>query len=194
MPTFTESVAAGGRQVGGERLDDPIQIVPYDPNWPSRFEDMRGRLAEVLGPTALRIDHVGSTAVPGLSAKAVIDIQLSVPDVEDEAAFKNSIESLGFELRWISTGHRYFRPPAGLPRLTQIHVCTIGSQWERVHLLFRDYLRTHPKTRRDYEELKVKLATEYGDNRIGYADAKTPFVEGTLVTAEEWAKRTDWEP
>ena len=194
MPTFAESVAAGGRQVGSERRDDPIEIVTYDLDWPSRFEEMRGRLARALGPTALRIDHVGSTAVPGLSAKAVIDIQVSVPDVEDEAAFKNAIESLGFELRWISKGHRYFRPPADLPRLTQIHVCTIGSEWERVHLLFRDYLRTHPKTRRAYKELKVQLATEYLVDRIGYSDAKGPFVEASLVAAEQWANQTGWTP
>jgi len=194
MPTFAESVAAGGRQVGGERQDDPIEIVTYDLDWPSRFEEMRGRLAKALGPTALRIDHVGSTAVPGLSAKAVIDIQVSVPRVEDEAAYKDAIESLGFELRWISKGHRYFRPPADLPRLAQIHVCTIGSHWERVHLLFRDYLRTHPETRRAYQELKRNLATEFPQDRIAYTDAKGPFIEATLITAEEWAKQTGWTP
>jgi GrpB-like predicted nucleotidyltransferase (UPF0157 family) len=194
MPTFAESVAAGGRQVGSERPDDPIEIVTYDLDWPDRFEDIRARLAAALGPTALRIDHVGSTAVPGLAAKPVIDVQVSVPDVEDEAAYKDAIEGLGFELRWIEPGHRYFRPPPELPRLAQIHVCTIGSQWERIHLLFRDYLRTHGETRKEYKELKWRLATEYRDDRIGYTDAKSPFIEATLAAAEEWAKQTGWKP
>jgi GrpB-like predicted nucleotidyltransferase (UPF0157 family) len=194
MPTFAESVAAGGRQVGHDRPDDPIEITTYDLDWPDRFEEIRARLAAALGPIALRIDHVGSTAVPGLAAKPVIDVQVSVPDVEDQAAYKDAIENLGFELRWVSTGHRYFRPPPELPRLTQIHVCTTGSQWERVHLLFRDYLRTHPETRRAYKELKWQLATEYRYDRIAYTDAKGPFIEQTLTAAEEWAKQSGWTP
>jgi GrpB-like predicted nucleotidyltransferase (UPF0157 family) len=193
MPTFAESVAVGGRQVGQSR-DEPIEIVTYDLDWPDRFEEIRARLAAALVPTALRIDHVGSTAVPGLAAKPIIDVQVSVPDVEDEAAYKDAIEGLGFELRWMEPGHRYFRPPPELPRLTQIHVCTFGSQWERVHLLFRDYLRTHAETRWAYKQLKWQLATQYRDDRIAYTDAKGPFVEQTLAAAEEWAKQMGWTP
>lgn len=194
MPTFAESVAAGGRQVGGERHDDPIEVVTYDLDWPDHFEEICARIAAALGPTALRIDHVGSTAVPGLPAKPVIDVEVSVPDVEDEADYKAAIESLGFELRWIEPGHRYFRPPADLPRLAQIHVCTVGSQWERAHLLFRDYLRTHGEARRAYKELKWQLATQFKDDRIAYTDAKGPFIAATLVDAEDWAKQTGWTP
>lgn len=115
MPTFRESIAAGGRQVGPER-NDPIAIAPYDPAWPERYESMRARLAEALGGVAIRIEHVGSTAVPGPPAKAVVDIQVSVPDVEDEDVYREAIERQGFALRWIAPRHRYFRPPPGLPR------------------------------------------------------------------------------
>lgn len=193
MPTFAESVAAGGRQVGRER-NDPIAIVPYDPVWPERFEQMRGRLAAALGPTALRIDHVGSTAVPGMAAKPIVDIQLSVADVEAEADYLQPIEAQGFELRWIEPGHRYFRPPPGLPRLCQVHVSSVGSEWERVHLLFRDYLRAHPDAAADYEALKRRLAAEHRANRIAYTDAKGPFIEGVLARAEEWAEEVGWRP
>ena len=125
--------------------------------------------------------------MPGLLAKPVIDVQVSVPDVEDEAAYKDAIEKLGFELRWIGRGHRYFRPTAELPRLAQVHVCTVGSEWARVHLSFRDYLRTHPSVANNYAELKQKLAKQYGKDRIAYTDAKGPFIEATLAAAGEWA-------
>jgi GrpB-like predicted nucleotidyltransferase (UPF0157 family) len=194
MPTFRESVAAGARVIGDARATDPVEIVNYDPAWPARYESMRVRLAEALGATAVRIDHVGSTAVPGLAAKRVIDIQVSVPDVADATAFKDAIEAQGFVSRMIEPGHHYFRPPPGLPRDYQVHVCTVGSDWEWRHLLFRDYLRADPETRAAYEALKRDLATRFTNDRIGYNDAKSPFIEAAVERAAAWAKRTGWRP
>lgn len=193
MPTFRESVAAGGRQVGPER-NDPIALTPYDAAWPVRYEVMRARLAGALCEVAKRIDHVGSTAVPGISAKPIIDIQVSVGDVEDDDAYRDAIESQGFGLRWIEPHHRYFRPPPGLPRDYQVHVCSVGSEWERVHLLFRDYLRAHPETAAEYAALKTELAMRYGGDRIGYTDAKGPFIEGVVAAADGWANDIGWQP
>lgn len=194
MPTMRDSLAAGGYVIGPERPSDPIQIVAYDHEWPARFEQMRARLAAALGREAVRIEHVGSTAVPGLAAKAVIDIQISVADVNDEDAFRAPIESLGFAQRWIEPGHRYFRPPPGLPRDYQVHVCSVGSNWERVHLLFRDYLRSHPVVAAEYEALKRDLAARHAHERIAYNDAKAPFIDATVASAEEWAQATGWRP
>jgi len=132
--------------------------------------------------------------VPGLAAKPVIDIQISVTDVDDEAAYRDAIESQGLELRWIEPAHRYFRPPPDLPRLYHVHVCSGGSDWERVHLLFRDYLRSHPDAVRAYEDLKWHLAAKYATDRIGYTDAKAPFVDETLTKAAAWAEATGWSP
>jgi GrpB-like predicted nucleotidyltransferase (UPF0157 family) len=194
MPTFRESVAAGARIFGANRSTDPIEIVDYDPAWPARYETMRARLAAALGATAVRIEHVGSTAVSGLAAKPIIDIQISVPDVADAAAFKDAIEAQGFASRMIEPGHHYFRPPPGVPRAYQVHVCTIGSDWEWRHLLFRDYLRADAATRAAYEAVKRDLATRYTDDRIAYNDAKLPFIEAALARAQEWAKSTGWRP
>ena len=195
MPTFRESLAAGGRVVpGAERGDEPIELVEYDPSWPARFGEIRGRLAAGLGDVAGRIDHVGSTAVPGLAAKPVVDIQVSVADVEDDAEFRAPIEAQGFVLRFVEPGHRYFRPPPPLPRLWQVHVCSLGSKWERDHLLFRDYLRAHPERADAYAELKWRLAAEHHQDRIAYTDAKGPFIEETLALAEEWARDVGWRP
>jgi GrpB-like predicted nucleotidyltransferase (UPF0157 family) len=194
MPTFRESIAAGAQIIGAVRSTDPIVIVDYDPAWPARFEVMRDRLARALGPTAIRIDHVGSTSVPGLAAKPIIDIQVSVPDVADAAAFTEAIEAQGFASRMIEPGHHYFRPPPGLPRDYQVHVCTTGGDWEWRHLLFRDYLRADPETRAAYEALKRDLAMRFTHDRIGYNDAKGPFIDAAVERAAEWAARTGWRP
>jgi GrpB-like predicted nucleotidyltransferase (UPF0157 family) len=193
MPTFAESVAAGGRQVGRTRAE-PIELVPYDAAWPQQFEELRARLSEALGSSAQRIDHVGSSAVPGLLAKPIIDIQISVADVQDEASYRNTIESEGFELRWIETGHRYFRPPPEIPRYAHIHVCERGGKWERVHLLFRDYLRAHRDVANEYAELKQRLAEQFRNDRIGYTDANTDFIESALAHADECAIAEGWSP
>jgi GrpB-like predicted nucleotidyltransferase (UPF0157 family) len=189
-----EAMAKGGRVLGPNRPGDPIKIAPYDPRWPGRFQTMRARLAEALGGTAMRIDHVGSTSIPGLAAKPIIDIQISVPDVEDEQAYVAPIESLGLALRWAEPGHRYFRPPPGLPRDYQVHVCTIGSEWERVHLLFRDYLRSHADVAAQYEALKHDLAARHTGERVAYNDAKAPLIDSTVALATDWARENGWRP
>jgi GrpB-like predicted nucleotidyltransferase (UPF0157 family) len=194
MPTFAESLAAGGRQVGPVRDGEAVEIFDYDPAWPARFEQMRRRLAVALGAVALRIDHVGSTAVPGLAAKPIVDIQVSVPDVDDEASYRTSIEAQGFTLRFVEPGHRYFRPPPELPRLWQVHVCSTGSTWERDHLLFRDFLRAHPAEAERYAKLKRRLAAKHRHDRIAYTDAKAPFIDEVLVKAEGWPRAANWQP
>lgn len=194
MPTFKDSLAAGGRVVPGNERGDPSEVVGYDTSWPGRYEEMRARLAAALGPTARRIHHVGSTAIAGLAAKPIVDVQVSVPDAEYEAAFRGPIEAQGFVLRFVEPGHRYFRPPPGLARLWQVHVCSVGSRWERDHLLFRDYLRAHAGRAADYAALKRRLAEEYRHERIAYTDAKAPFIEETLALAEEWATDVGWQP
>jgi len=193
MPTFRESVAAGGRQVGRTR-NESVVIVEYDPLWPQLFLWISTRLAQGLGDRALRIEHVGSTSVPGLAAKPIIDVQVSVADAGDETAYLAPIEAEGFEMRWIEPGHRYLRPPPELPRLWQVHVCTAGGEWERVHILFRDYLRSHPADAAAYAAMKREMAEKHRSDGIAYNDAKGPFIEGVLATAREWALGTGWRP
>lgn len=174
----------------GEARGDPVVIVEPDPGWPRAFERLRSRLARALGPRAVRIDHVGSTAVPGLSAKPVIDIQVSVPDVDDEDSYRRAIESLGWELTGREPHHRFFRPPADRPRTVHVHVCGSGSDWERDHLLFVGYLRAHPERAAEYSHLKKELAARYTADRTRYTDAKDAFVRETLQRAREWKAGT----
>lgn len=174
---------------GSERPGEVIAVVPYDPSWPAQFEVWRSRLSAALGPSALRIDHVGSTAVPGLAAKPIIDIQVSLDDPEAEADYLSAVEGTGLQLRAREPGHRYFRPPPDRPRDVHVHVCAAGSAWERDHLLFRDYLRAHPTVRNAYADLKRTLAERYPGDRLAYTDAKSAFILDTLEAAARWASR-----
>lgn len=171
---------------------DPIEVVDYDPGWPARFELWHGRLAQELGAATTRIEHVGSTAVPGLAAKPVIDVQVSVRDVIDEPAYVPAIERAGVAFRSRDARHRYFRPAGDRPRDIQVHVCDAGSEWERVHLLFRDYLRAEPAARDRYARLKGELSTRHRQDRIAYNEAKTDFILDAMAEAEAWARRTGW--
>lgn len=184
----------GFEVVGGSdrHQRDAIEVVPYDPNWARRFAVWRDILAAALGETAVRIEHVGSTAVPGLAAKPVIDIQIAVPDVDDEAAFVAQVEATGVAFRSREIGHRYSRPAGDRHREVQIHVCQAGSEWERVHLLFRDFLRVDAPTRETYVALKRDLARRYRDDRYAYNEAKTNFILDAMERAERWAAQSGW--
>lgn len=177
----------------GEPIGDPVIITAPNPRWPQLFDEFHLRLIKALGDVALRIDHVGSTAVPGLPAKPVIDVQVSVADINDEDSYRPSIESLGLPLRAREPDHRFFRAPAGGPRTLHIHVCGAGSPWERKHLLFVSYLREHPERAEEYARLKLGLADRFGSDRTGYTDGKDEFIRDTLRMAEDWAAQTRWQ-
>jgi GrpB-like predicted nucleotidyltransferase (UPF0157 family) len=180
---------------GTDRAEsDPIEIVAYDPAWPAQFESWRDRLANALGATAQRIEHVGSTSVPGLAAKPVIDVEVCVLDPEEERLYVPPIERLGVQFRSRDDQHRYFRPFSGLPRVVQVHVCAVGSAWERRHFLFRDYLRTSEAARDEYLRAKLEAARLWRDDRIAYADAKTEVINKIMKRAERWASETGWRP
>ncbi|MCP3974734.1 MAG: GrpB family protein [bacterium] len=178
----------GWEERGTSQQIDPIVVVPYNPDWPDLFSDWRSRLLEALWPLDVRIEHVGSTAVPGLAAKSVIDISVGVPDVEAEETYRGAIESCGVPLRSVDEGHRYFRPAWPDPRVVQIHVVDLGSEWQRHHVLLRDYLRAHPDGAAAYEALKTEVAHAYRDDRLAYNAAKTDFILDHLEIAEEWAR------
>jgi GrpB-like predicted nucleotidyltransferase (UPF0157 family) len=181
-PTF-ELGANSGRE------PEPIELVPYDPAWALRFEEWRERLLAALPKAPRSLDHIGSTAVPGLAAKPVIDIQVGVEDLEDEASYAPAIESLGVQLRSRDREHRYFRPFAGMPREVHIHVCRAGTEWERRHLVFRDYLRANFEARRRYLEAKEAAAARWNDDRTAYTHAKGRVIRELEVEAQAFGRR-----
>jgi GrpB-like predicted nucleotidyltransferase (UPF0157 family) len=177
---------------GSDRArSDPVEVVPYDPRWPDAFDHWQERLSEQL-PGSARIHHIGSTAVPELAAKPVIDVLVVVRDAEDEESYVPAIEHVGVALRSREPGHRYFRAAGGRPRDVQIHACGPDGEWEREHMLFRDYLRHDTSLREAYARLKLELAERYRDDRLAYNDAKTGFILDALADAEQWAERVGW--
>ena len=156
----------------------PIEIVHYDPSWPEMFEQEAVRLRAALGDLALHIDHVGSTAVHGLAAKAVIDIQVSVASLAPVEAYRNPLTRIGYTYETVPLA--FFHRPADWPHTHHVHVRQIGGADEGRTLAFRDWLRTHADDRDAYESLKRRLASDADadtiDGRVRYSEAKTEFV------------------
>lgn len=176
-------------------MADPIIVVPYDPDWTERFRALAIPIRQALGAVALRIDHIGSTSIPGMDAKPVIDVQISVAALEPVDPFRDPLARLGyvFHPENDELTKRYFREPAGQPR-THIHVRKLGSWAEQFALLCRDYMRANPADARAYAELKHALARRFRDNRDGYTTAKEPFIWEAMWQADRWSQRVGWEP
>ncbi len=169
-----DDVLIGGR----ERRE--IVIADHDPAWADRYDSERTRIEAALGSRVLRIDHVGSTSVPGLAAKPIIDIDLSVADPEDEAAYVPDLERAGFVLRVREPAHRMLRTPE---RDVHLHVCALGSDWEQRHLVFRDWLRAHSDDQWLYEDAKRELAARQWEDMNDYADAKSTVIAAIMARA-----------
>ena len=176
-------------------MSDEVMIVPYDAEWPILFARLGCALRAALGDVALRIDHIGSTSVPGLDAKPIIDVQVSVAAFEPLDAYRGPLESLGYEFRADNTERtkRYFRESPG-GRRTHIHVRRAGSFSEQFALLFRVYLRAHAEDARRYAKVKNRLAEAYRHDRHGYTDAKIPHVWQIMAKADRWSQEVGWEP
>ncbi|MGI5126826.1 GrpB family protein [Pseudonocardia sp. CA-107938] len=150
----------------------PIEVVAPDPGWPAAFDRVRARIAAALGAVALEIEHVGSTSVPGLWAKPVIDVDLVVPDSSDEQAYVPALEAAGFELRgrdpeWEE--HRFFR---GSEPAANVHVFSPGARESQRQRRFRDWLITHADDRTAYGELKRSVARRGFTDVMHYNNAK----------------------
>lgn len=178
-----------------QRQGNPIIIVPYAPEWPERFGKLAADIRRVLGELASRIDHIGSTSIPGLAAKPIIDIQVSVASFEPFDQLREPLETIGYVWRADNSDltKRYFREVAGSPR-THVHVRLRGSWGEQFALLFREYLRADPDRAERYAVEKRALAARFGADRQGYTDAKEPFIWSVMRCASDWSQETGWEP
>src|SRR6185437_11143668 len=183
-----------------------IELVPYDPIWRSRFEHEARALRTAFGALACRIEHVGSTAVPGLIAKPVIDIQVSVESLASFAPFLSVMSSLGYEHLpdadpVFERSYPYFHKPAEWPHSHHVHLCEDGSLAELKHIAFRDRLRADAQTRTTYASLKRELAGRHGssthEERQRYSDGKTEFIRSALAVPtflEEFSRWTAGRP
>jgi GrpB-like predicted nucleotidyltransferase (UPF0157 family) len=181
-----------------------IVIHPYDTRWPAEFATIEALLHQALGDVAVRIDHIGSTSVPGLAAKDIIDVQVSVEDLDDPR-LGPAFERLGATTTDITTDHvppgdmsspaawekRYFRAPASW-RSTHLHVRVSGRPNRRYALLFRDYLRNTPTAAAAYAQVKLALARLHPDDVEAYYDVKDPVCDLVMNAAERWAAEVEW--
>lgn len=167
-------------------MTDRVTIVPYDPDWPRRFGEECGILAAIFAGTEAVIEHVGSTAVPDLGAKPIIDMMVGLATLGEVQNRIHALESMGYEYvpeyEKQLPERRYFRkPPLPEPRQFHLHCVIQGSEFWIRHLAFRDYLRGHPETAAAYCNLKQELAGRH--TRDDYGVAKGPFIEGVLKCA-----------
>ncbi|MEZ4519287.1 MAG: GrpB family protein [Chloroflexota bacterium] len=183
-----------------------ITIHDYNPSWPEEFEAIRAALAEALGPLALHIDHIGSTSVPSLGAKDIIDVQVTVEALSSEV--RDRLIEAGYAIRpGIARDH----VPAGSDtnpaqwtkmlfteqegaRRANIHVRQQGHLNQQYPLLFRDYLRAHPRSAESIEIIKRQLAKRFADDVESYYDIKDPVYDLIWDAAQAWAEDTGWSP
>ncbi|MCB8980271.1 MAG: GrpB family protein [Ardenticatenaceae bacterium] len=183
-----------------------IEILAYNGRWPQEFAQIQQALAAALGSLALRIDHIGSTSVPGLGAKDIIDVQVTVADLSE--AVRQALLAAGFQqFREAVSDHV---PPGENPaperwqkflfvqpegqRRANIHIRVAGQPNQRYPLLFRDYLRAQPKSAHTVEIIKRELAKHHGDDIETYYDIKDPVYDLIWDAAQLWAEYTHWEP
>lgn len=164
-----------------------IRIVGYDPAWPAAFESEAARILALFADGSTRIEHIGSTAVPGLGAKPIIDIMLGAPELGEIDAAVPGIESLGYqyvpEHEAEMPERRFFRKERGGRRTHHLHAVEVGGAFWRDHLLFRDFLRSHADVARAYHDLKAELAGRFASDPEAYMDGKDAFIKRVMEEA-----------
>jgi GrpB-like predicted nucleotidyltransferase (UPF0157 family) len=193
-----EQPGAGAAEEGLERhpsLDDcfdpAVRIVDYDPAWPALADAELRRIREALGAVAVRLEHVGSTAVPGLASKPILDVQLSVDVIAPRGRYVEPLERLGylFVPAPESPDRHFFAKPPERPRTHHLHVCEAGSHHEFRHLAVRDFLRTHDDETARYAALKRQVVARYPQDRLAYIEGKDEHVTALEQRAVAWARR-----
>ena len=171
-----------------------IEVVDYDPVWIAAFEEEAAILNAVFGQKVIEVHHIGSTAVPGLDAKPIIDILIVLDNTDDINSFDRAMEDVGYRVRGEcldapipgTPGRFYFSKETNGVHSHHVHVCAEGH-WEIFDkLAFRDYLRAHGSTAAAYGELKRRIAAQYRFDNVGYMHAKDGFVKSTLLEARRW--------
>jgi GrpB-like predicted nucleotidyltransferase (UPF0157 family) len=167
----------------GGREARPVVIVDYDHAWARRFDVEAGRIQDALGTGALAIEHIGSTSVPGLAAKPVVDVLVVVADIDDDSIVQPALERVGYQLRVREPGHRMFRT---LARDVHVHIWRVDDPEVAKYRLFRDWLRVSADDRARYEARKRELAQKEWGDMNDYADAKSDVVRAILDRAAAW--------
>jgi GrpB-like predicted nucleotidyltransferase (UPF0157 family) len=159
-----------------------VQVLPYDPDWPRQFEIEKRRLQHALGNKIGAIEHIGSTSVPGLAAKPLIDMIVAVNSLDTYKELIEPLEKLGYEFmpERVFTDRVFFPKGSRENRTHHLSLVLRDSNGWRRPLQVRDYLRSNPAAHRDYQKLKEELAQKYPSDRVSYTRAKQDFIESRL--------------
>jgi GrpB-like predicted nucleotidyltransferase (UPF0157 family) len=170
-------------------IDEDVVLAEYDPRWPGLYAEEASRILALVGDRVLEIEHFGSTAIPGLAAKPVIDIVAAVPSLDELDALTEPLRLLGY-LPWLYPDRRLHVKWVNGVRTFHVHVVALGSAFWEERRLFRDYLRAHPAEAREYERLKRVLVERHRTDREAYTEAKTKFIRRVNARAQRWQTRT----
>ncbi len=175
-----------------DRFDPAVRIVDYDPAWPVLAERELAHIEAAVGEAAIRLEHVGSTAVPGLAAKPIIDLQLAVDAIDPRERYVEPLERLGylFVPAPESPDYHLFAKPPERPRSYHLHVCAAGSEHERRHVAVRDFLRSHADEAASYATLKRQVVARHPEDRLAYIDGKDGYITALERRAVAWARHS----
>ncbi len=166
---------------------DEVVVAEHDPCWPARYAEESAKIRPAFGASLVALEHIGSTSVPGLAAKSIVDIQAVVRSLADAQRTASALSALGWEQGIFALDPKrrlYFKKRDAEGRRThQLHVYEPDHPAASAHLLFRDYLRAHPEEAAQYAALKRNLAERFRADRLAYNDAKTAYVEAVVAKA-----------
>jgi len=182
-PETDEEIAAAHVSGTANVHNDTVHLAPYDPSWPQQYEAEAAKIRGALGERALVLEHVGSTSIPGIPAKPVLDILLAVADSADEAAYVPALAAKGYRLHIREPDWEQHRLLKGPGPAVNLHVFTLGSREIQRMIAFRDRCRAHPEERRLYEETKRALAERVWRYVQHYANAKGEVVDAIIARA-----------
>lgn len=178
-------------------MSEPVELHPYDPDWPTAFAAERALIAPLFPVPPLLIEHMGSTSIPGLPAKPIIDIIILVDSLDSARPAIPALEATGYSFWADNPDKTKFYLAKGLPpaprRTHHLHIHDDEAEVRR-HLIFRDHLRTHPEALAAYLALKQDLARRFRDDREAYSKHKTGFIDGLVDSLGAPARRTGWDP
>lgn len=166
-------------------MPKPVVIIPYDPEWPKIYEEEKRRIKSRVGHIIRSIEHIGSTSVPGLWAKPIIDIIAGVDDAEDAEKCRALLLQDGYDDPSPGDGDDWYYCLGRYPSPSfHLHLVRESSPHHLKHILFRDWLRANPAEAKAYRELKIQLSEKYRNDRVAYTDNKTGFIDGIVEKAK----------
>jgi len=167
--------------------NETFELADYNPEWPTLFQQEADKIAAVIGDAVIEVEHIGSTSIPGIRAKPIIDILLIVEHFAPLDEYRERLEPLGYHIfahkDFNQADHLFFWK--GMPRTHHLHIVEYATWEHQRHLLFRDYLRNHPEVAEQYEQVKRELSIAFKSNRPAYTKGKTAFIKPIVAFAME---------